>query len=231
MKIWWVKTPGPGNFGDIITPHILDHFGIKYEYSSDDYDTICTGSIAKHAKPGTMVLGSGIIGMREELCPNANWLFVRGSITRNKVIMSGGKCPPIFGDPGLLLPMMCDESKKQYDVGIIPHFVDYEFVKKYYPDYNIIDILNKDPFQVVKEITKCRSIISSSLHGIICAHAYGIPAAWVKFSNKLKGDDIKFYDYYSSINMQPVLSTMDNLYFDVGIYSMSKIIDIFKSLK
>jgi hypothetical protein len=32
-------------------------------------------------------------------------------------------------------------------------------------------------------------------------HAYGIPAVWQKFSNKVFGDDIKYQDYMESVEM------------------------------
>jgi hypothetical protein len=51
-------------------------------------------------------------------------------------------------------------------------------------------------------LTSCRRIISSSLHGIIFAHAFDIPAAWVKISPRVIGDGFKFFDYYSSIGFQ-----------------------------
>jgi hypothetical protein len=42
-------------------------------------------------------------------------------------------------------------------------------------------------------------IVSSSLHGLIIAHAYGREAAWLKFSDRPLGDDFKFRDYWASI--------------------------------
>jgi len=186
FSVWWVSsTP---NFGDLLTPEILNYFNIPWHKSSyDDFNLISVGSIAKVAKPKTIVLGSGIMGESENLCAEADWKFVRGPFTRNRILMCGGSCPEIYGDPAMLLPLICDESKKEFDVGIVPHYVDQQYVKENYPEFKIIDVKNLNPLETAKEITKCRSIISSSLHGIICAHAYNIPAAWVPFSNKLKG--------------------------------------------
>lgn len=46
-------------------------------------------------------------------------------------------------------------------------------------------------------------ILSSSLHGIIIANAYGIPARQFIFENiPLEGDPLKkFHDYYLSVHM------------------------------
>lgn len=232
MKFWWPVKPSPGNFGDILTPVILNHFKISCEWTSqENAEGLCVGSIARFAKDKTIVLGSGIIRENEILCPTANWKFVRGPLTYKKIIEMGGSCPEIFGDPALLLPIICDESKKKYDVGIIPHYVDYTEVCEKYKNYRIINVLRKDPLEVVREITECRSIVSSSLHGIITAHSYGIPAAWVKFSNKIYGDDSKYYDYYQSVKLDAKLSTVENPQMNSISYDLLKIKSVFENLK
>lgn len=198
-KVFWSNARP--NFGDILTPYILDYFNIKYEMVSkpENGNAMCIGSIIHKAIDNTVVLGSGAMHSKHQLNPNADYRFVRGPLTRQRVLDCGGICPDIYGDPALLLPLFCDESKKEYDVGIVPHYVDHAEIAEKYPKHKIINLTNNNPIEVAKEITKCRSIISTSLHGIIAAHAYGIPAAWVKYSNKLKGNDIKFKDYYSSV--------------------------------
>lgn len=126
--------------------------------------------------------------------------------------------------------MLCKESTKKYKIGIVPHFVDYEYVKETYPEYHVIDLITNDPIRTAQEITECETIISSSLHGIICAHAYNIPAAWVQFSNKLKGDNIKFFDHYAALGLTAEVSTMQQPKFTTGSVDIAPIINIFKSL-
>lgn len=231
LNLWWMKKPRPGNFGDILTPEVFTYFKIPFAYGKRNIDFISIGSIATRASDQTVVLGSGIMNRTDILNPNAQWRFVRGPETRNRVIECGGKCPEIYGDPGLLLPLLCDESKKQFDVGIVPHLVDYANIKEKCINDKVINLVNANPLTVAKEISKCRYIISSSLHGIIAAHAYGIPAAWVKFSNNLEGDDIKFIDYFKSVKKETKLSTLDDPVFSTGEVDILPIVKIFEDVK
>lgn len=229
INVWWLKKDK--NFGDILTPYILDFFDIEYNYTDiDNANIICIGSIIRHARDNQLVLGSGVMFNKDKINPKANYKFVRGPYTRQKIIQAGGDCPEIYGDAALLLPLICPSEAKKYDIGIVPHFVDYAYVKEMYPEHKIINVITDNPLEVAKEISSCKKIISSSLHGIIAAHAYGIPAAWVEFSNKIKGDRIKFKDHYASIGLEAELSTVDSPNFTTGNFDIDPIIRIFKEL-
>jgi len=236
MKVWWLGSEkGQGNFGDILTPYILDYFKINYEYTNHykDAQVISVGSIARRAGVGVKVLGSGIISRNDKLCADADWKFVRGPFTRERVNFFGGECPEVYGDPALLLPLIVEPSAKKYEVGIVPHNVDYEYAQENYSkNYNIIGLGTRNYKNVIEKITQCESIITSSLHGIICSHAYGIPAAWVKSNTKLKGDNVKFEDYFASVDVDGLQSTYDNPKFiNPGNIELDKLINIFKELK
>ena len=237
MKTYWWTAPhdeGKNNFGDILTPEIFKFFGKKCEYSENDYQVICSGSIANKAKKNTIVLGSGILSDQIQLNAKADWRFVRGPYTRLNVIRSGGKCPEIYGDPGMLLPLFVEPEEKEYDTGVFPHYNDFKYVsesvEKLGLDWLVIDPLTKDVTYTAKQVTKCRKIISSSLHGIICAHAYGIPAAWVKFSDYLPGDGIKFKDHYASLNLIANPRPLNNPDFVVSSLNIKPLIKIFENL-
>lgn len=230
MKFWWWKGAYPGNFGDVITPTILEYFGIPCEYSKDNYEAISTGSIIKKARAGTIVLGSGILGANNKVDPEADYRFVRGPITRQHIIDNGGQCPEIYSDPAMLLPLIRDSATKKYDYGLIPHWSQYNAIKDRYPKHFVVNMRTDDPIKTLDEITQCRSIAASSLHGIITAHAYGIPAALLKF-DMLKGDGTKFLDHYQALGIEPELSIIKRPVFSVGSIDLDPIVKIFKDLR
>lgn len=237
MKVWWLgNAHGRGNFGDILTPTILDYFNIKYEYVRHYFDAeaVCVGSIARRAGSNVTVLGSGIISESDRLIADADWKFVRGPYTKKRVEFFGGTCPAIYGDPALLLPLIINPSDKENNIGIVAHNVDIHWALEKYKDQNVIGLGTRDCRTVIDKITKCNKIISSSLHGIICAHAYGIPAAWVKPNKKLKGDNIKFKDYFASVGIEDYkISSYDSpVYIDPPKkLNLDPIIEIFEGLE
>ncbi len=231
VAYWGVEA---NNFGDVLNRNLLDHFNISFTHSIDPNNSnlFAIGSVARLAKLNkSVIMGSGAIRRNETYNPKADWKFVRGPLTRDILIRSGGYCDPIYCDAGLFLPELVEESKKEYEVGIVPHYANFNTVVSQYPNHKIINVNNTDPLKVAQEITKCKKIISSSLHGIICAHAYGIPAAHVDFG-KIHGDGTKFEDYYKSVGLEHQTSTVNNpIYTDIKTMpDLATISDIFKSI-
>jgi pyruvyltransferase len=168
----------------------------------DRYSVI--GSLMEGANSRTTVWGSGFIEEGTHCLEPPRAVFaVRGPLTRNSLLKSGVNCPEIYGDPALLLPTFYDPYvEKRFQVGIIPHFIDKGlslFSGRINENILIIDI-ERGIESVVKDIKACNCILSSSLHGLICADSYRIPTAWVRLSENVKGGDFKFMDYYLSID-------------------------------
>lgn len=209
------RKDGKDNYGDLLSKYIVKKisksivFKVKYPSSRfynfwiKNYSVI--GSIITSASRNTIVWGSGIIKKNENI-RNAKFLAVRGPFTRKRIMELNYECPEVYGDPAILLPFFFDKkTEKKFEVGIIPHYVDFDEVNEFYKNdsrIKVIDLLTNDVEATTLEILECEQIISSSLHGIIVSQAYEIPAIWVKFSDKLSGDNIKFYDYFESLDIQ-----------------------------
>lgn len=209
VNVWWPREPKPGNVGDILTPWLIKKItGYSSTFVNKPFTKktlLGVGSIISFTNQNTVVWGSGAMRRPTDVNIEADYRSVRGPITRDILKEKGAKCPDIFGDPALLMPFYYrpEVIRKSYSIGLFAHYVDTDLVKKWYKNSEVLIInpLNAKPEEVVKQIVKCKKIISSSLHGIIIAQAYGVPACWVKHSNKLNGDDTKFYDYFQSVNI------------------------------
>jgi pyruvyltransferase len=210
IRILWFETPEIKNFGDMISPYLIKEITGKTpvlvnEYCFTKYYVI-SGSIMKRVNRNAVVWGTGILHMKDIFKKPKNVYAVRGPLTRKRFLELGYKCPEVYGDPGLLLPLFYKSiSTKEYKIGTIPHYADYNQVKKT-TDKNILIINVLKPVEeVIDNIYKCEKTISSSLHGLIISHAYDIPSLWVKFSDNLAGDDSKFHDYLLSVGINPYL--------------------------
>jgi len=152
-----------------------------------------------------IIWGSGII-QSNDVFSNSNFLAVRGFHTIERIRKLGYPAPSVVGDPALLLPLILPSGHtKEFRIGIVPHYQHFEFFKSTFPkDILTINLLDSIE-DIVRQINSCDIILSTSLHGIIVSHAYEIPALWVEFNelkdNKLLGDNVKFKDYFSSVNV------------------------------
>ena len=171
------------------------------------------GSIMKMVTDKSVVWGTGIISKKDRFA-GATFTAVRGPKSRERVLELGYACPEVYGDPGILVPRyFSPEVSKTHSLGIIPHYVDYHTVVDMYkddPDVQVINLLTNDLEKTTREILSCKRTISSSLHGLIISHAYGIPSVWVKYSDKLSGDNVKFEDYFLSVGIEPYTAKVCN---------------------
>lgn len=187
----------------------------KEKFLKDTY--FGSGSILKYTKgwKNVVIWGTGILDSSDTFEEPKKVLCVRGPLTRNRFLELGYKCPEKYGDNGLLLSRFYQpQLLKKYKIGIIPHYVDFEICEKLFANLhnvNIIDVCD-DVENVINEICQCEMTISSSLHGIIVSHAYNIKSCWVKFSNNLEGDGVKFFDYYYSLGINEITPITKNLF-------------------
>lgn len=184
---------------------------LYYNFINTPQITLSIGSVLQFCKiNNAIVWGAGILSSDSRL-PNAKYYAVRGYKTKEKIKELGYEVPNIVGDPAILLPLIYKpKNEKKYNISIIPHYIHYnEYKEKLESKYNVINLLDNIE-RVIDEIYQSHFIISTSLHGIIVAHAYGIKSVRVEDSKrKLSGDDIKFLDYFSSIhlkNYNPIMS-------------------------
>jgi len=145
-------------------------------------------------RPNDIVWGTGSSKPIEVVSSNNIFLAVRGKMTRT--LIKGASVPEVYGDPALLLPLLYKPPRpaKTHKVGFIPHYVDKPGFKV--PDKNSKMIDVNSPWKgFVDQILSCEKIVSSSLHGLIVAEAYGVPVEWAVYSNKIVGGRFKFQDY------------------------------------
>jgi hypothetical protein len=215
---WWneklIQDKPRENYGDALGWYLVQKISGKkitfawpkkfyfLDWFQPIYVTI--GSIIHHVNYKCIVWGSGIINQEIKI-NKAKFVAVRGPQTRAYLMKFGYEVPAVYGDPALLMPKFFKpQVDKKFKYGIVPHYNDYAVVADWFkdkPNVHLIDMMTNDIEAKTIEFLQCEYIISSSLHGIIIAHAYGIPAVWQKFSDKVFGDDIKYQDYMESVGL------------------------------
>lgn len=213
MKVGYYKHhEGSGNFGDELGPVVAEAMlgrPIEATHRNSEPVLFTVGSVCHNLFPGCHIWGSGILKY-ELRTADFTVHAVRGPRTEAFLRGVARTIPDqiAWGDPALLLPdfyqpeLRSDLSGK---TGFVPHWTWWD---KYWSQaeeleifYNIHLINPTDSWQsVVDQIASCHRIISSSLHGLIVADAYGIPNLWL--NTELQGHipELKFADYFESIS-------------------------------
>lgn len=205
---FWCRVPSRPNFGDALTPWLIQRLSgraprfVPHDHLSSKY--IVTGSIAAFAGRQCTVWGAGLMFRDDPICAEADWLAVRGPLTHARARACGAACPPVWGDPGLLLPRLhVPPTKPRRGVGFVPHFSDRPRIPQGWAEARALHLIDiqQGIETVIDEIATCEWVMSSSLHGLIVAHAYGVPAVWVRLRDLPSGDGVKFADHYASVGV------------------------------
>ncbi|GHH51579.1 GumL protein [[Pseudomonas] boreopolis] len=157
------------------------------------------GSVLHFARTGDIVWGSGVNGkvpISSHKFKSLDVRSVRGPRTRSFLMERGIDVPQIYGDPGLLFPLFLPSQfipiGQKRDYVVIPHL--NEPIEKYKAFSENLLRPSMRPAHFVHELINAKFVVSSSLHGLILAEAYGVPAIYLDWGN---GEDLlKYNDYY-----------------------------------
>ena len=198
---WWV---GHANFGDDLTPWLLPRYGVVPVHRRPAEARLAgVGSILGTLPPhfDGAIWGSGHIYDRAYPLPKAKVLAVRGQLTRERIGAHEGVA---LGDPGLLVARRVRRPAVRWDVGLIPH-ADHRshaallsLAETPGLRVRVIDV-HRTASRTVREIGACAAVVTTSLHGLVTADAFGIPAVWTSLEPALSGGAFKFLDYESVI--------------------------------
>ncbi|MBF9236753.1 polysaccharide pyruvyl transferase family protein [Hymenobacter sp. BT683] len=192
------------NFGDHLSKMIVARILASREFSleeetSNKHRMFAIGSIMQLAEDNEVIWGSGVngcFGPDDHKFKTLDVRAVRGRLTGDFLRARGIHVPEVYGDPALLLPYIFPTKFKRTNklsYAVVPHHGDYNLLKKLGTE-NLIDPMGSWNV-IISKILEADFIIASSLHGIIVAEAYGVPARYLRVSNNQ--DLFKYNDYMS----------------------------------
>lgn len=201
---WWSmqKNTGEENIGDLLSVVVCEEMLKKKSLKLDTKVSstkhlFAIGSIIQGGAQNATIWGSGTKnGLKDfpwyvSKSRKLDVRLVRGPLTREALLKSGYDCPDKYGDPALILPLFYKpkvSDKKEYGV-ILHHATNRK-------EEGSITPVGSSWEEFVDFIFNSKLIISSSLHGIIIAEAYGIPA--ILLSDTATENIFKYQDYYYS---------------------------------
>lgn len=207
------------NFGDELSPLVLRYVtGRAVRWApADRAEVISVGSILEYVNKRTSnqpwIWGTG---MRTEPDPkdlpkiaadHGRILAVRGPLSRESL-----RLPPELpiGDPGVFAPEIARlAGLKRSGTLFIPHFRTWatasgrSFLRQAKTLGYKIANPSLHPMEMMSLIARADFVLSSSLHGVIVAHALGIPVQLVSIPVSGRNEPIfKYNDYFNSIGIK-----------------------------
>ena len=190
------------NFGDLIGPLVANKLLERRKLANSNNTEkrlLTVGSILHFAQNNDTVWGSGVLGnasIDQYQFSNLDVRAVRGPLTRSFLQEKFSiDVPKVYGDPALLIPSLFPEikqkalQKKRFSLTIIPHFLEFESFK------HLPNVVNPQAslFKILDRIARSDLVVGSSLHAIIIAEAFGVPAQLYQSRHEHL---FKYQDYY-----------------------------------
>ncbi|HVJ89439.1 MAG TPA: polysaccharide pyruvyl transferase family protein [Labilithrix sp.] len=201
---WWSPGGHRVNVGDYLSKVIVSSVlalndKTLIEKRDVGHKLLAIGSVLHCADNGDTVWGSGINGkipVQQHRFETLDVRAVRGPKTRAFLMERGIGVPEVYGDPALLTPLFFPRSalepQETRPFVIVPHLNEAPDKYRAYSEHLVTP--TSKPAQFVRGLLGAKLVISSSLHGLILAEAYGIPAVYLDWGN---GEDrFKYDDYY-----------------------------------
>lgn len=196
----WQPADGRRNFGDHLSKIVVSAMAARFSLTLDDQVAqprrmLGIGSILHFAHDGDTVWGSGINGKIDAAKFTARTLdirAVRGPKTAQVLRDRGFTVPDVFGDPALLVPRLFGSRfprTKTRDYVIVPNLHDLPLVTD--QDRLVSPLWGWNT--CISAIVSAELVVASSLHGLILAEAFGVPARYVRLSET--ESPFKYDDY------------------------------------
>jgi pyruvyltransferase len=209
---WWRGTP---NFGDVLSPLVLNWASGRTVLLGENLPPyiepthVAIGSILDGLRlKNTVIWGSGLMGEKGRIAvPPQRICAVRGPLTRDALRAQGLRVPEVYGDPGVLVKRLFNPRlTREFKYGIVPHHLEKDLVPLHLTEDERVNVIDHalPPAEYVRQLCRCERILSSSLHGLVTADAFGIPSAHFSLSDRVLGHGFKFRDYYASVGRESI---------------------------
>ncbi|MDT0211478.1 polysaccharide pyruvyl transferase family protein [Curtobacterium sp. BRD11] len=188
------------NFGDLLGPLVVRrtvaHLNLVRPVLPTRRRLVAIGSVIHLARNKDVIWGAGVNGKMLHALGRVGGLdvrAVRGPRTRERLLSLGVSCPPIYGDPALLIPHLMrvdqDGRRQKRDIALthVPNLNDRE-------THGSVTLDPRSPLEeCIDRIRRSELVVGSSLHGVIIAEAFGVPAVLIAPKHE---DMFKYEDYY-----------------------------------
>ncbi len=214
---WWSmrRNDHVENVGDYLSVVICNYMLRKrgkdlYSKTNKTKHLYAVGSIIQGGAQNATIWGSGLKSGSCDLpillrkTRKLDIRCVRGPETEKALHDAGFDCPKKYGDPALLMPLLyTPRSLEKTKYKVVLHHATRNIVDDY------LSPITGDYKGFIDELVNTELVISSSLHGVILAEAYGVPA--ILLADKSTDNTFKYKDYYGSTGRRnfPIAKTIE----------------------